>query len=253
MAMTWTIRLLAVAAGIGWLSTGLAGAAQPEGAPPKAGVVFVVGGVGGIDPIGPTARRALPAAGVTHEVRDFVWTHGKGRWLRDLQDIRHVIARADELADQVRRIKEADPERPIFLIGHSGGGGLVLAVAEVLPPGTLERVILLSAAISPEYDLRPALRATRREIISFSSELDCLILGWGTTQFGTIDRVYGPSAGMIGFTVPAALDPEDRALYSRLVQVAWKPAMVLQNYGGLHSSTGTPAFLMRQVAPWLKP
>jgi pimeloyl-ACP methyl ester carboxylesterase len=220
---------------------------------PKPGVVFVVGGIGGIDPIGPLARLALPLAGVRHEVHDFIWTHGTGRWLRDLQDTRHLLVRAEELADQVRRLKEADPERPVYLIGHSGGAGLVLAAAERLPDATLERIILLSAAVSPGYDLRPALRATRREMVSYHSDLDCFVLGWGTRQFGTVDRYYCSAAGLVGFAVPADLDNSDRDLYARLKQIAWKPEMILKSHGGLHSSPCMPGFLARQVAPWLQP
>jgi pimeloyl-ACP methyl ester carboxylesterase len=141
----------------------------------------------------------------------------------------------------------------VFLVGHSAGGALVLAAAERLPPGTLERVVLLSAAVSPVYDLRPALRATRCQIVSFHSWLDCLWLDLGTSRFGTVDRVYGPSAGNTGFVVPAGLDAEGEALYGRLVQLGWKPDMLLCSRGGLHHSTIMPVFLARHVAPLLKP
>src|SRR5262249_27658437 len=153
-------------------------------------------GVGGIDPLGTAAKWALRQSGVPHEVRDFVWTHGTGSLLKDLQDTQHLMCKADDLAIEVRKIKAEEPWRPVYLIGHSGGAGLVLATAERLPPDTLERVILLSAAVSPSYDLRPALLATKREIVSFHSHLDRFWLDWGTSQFGTIDRVYGPSAGL---------------------------------------------------------
>ncbi|HVS37388.1 MAG TPA: hypothetical protein VMS17_17635, partial [Gemmataceae bacterium] len=53
---------------------------------PKCGVLFVVGGVGGVDPLQRWAQVALPLAGVPHEIRIFEWTHGKLRPLRDLQD-----------------------------------------------------------------------------------------------------------------------------------------------------------------------
>jgi pimeloyl-ACP methyl ester carboxylesterase len=218
----------------------------------KPGVVFVVGGVGGIDFIGLSARLAFPGAGVQHEIQEFVWTHGTGRLLRDLQDTRHLMRKADELAERVRRVKEAEPDRPVYLIGHSGGGGLVLAAAERLPPGTLERVILLSAAVAPDYDLRPALRATRGEIVSFHSEIDYFWLGWGTSQFGTTDRYYGSAAGRVGFVVPENLSEKDRELYGRLVQKSWQPCLVLQHHGGLHVSTIMPDFLAKHVAPWLQ-
>src|SRR5262249_16638386 len=100
----------------------------------KPGVVFIIGGVGGLDLLGPSARWILPHTGVRHEVRDFVWTHGFGRVLKDLQDNRYLLKKAAELADEVRRVKAEDPDRPVYFIAKSGGSGLALAAAEMLPP-----------------------------------------------------------------------------------------------------------------------
>jgi pimeloyl-ACP methyl ester carboxylesterase len=240
---------------------GTGGLAQAGKAPPsakvpagyKAGVVFVVEGVGGFDVFGTSARWALPHAGVRHEIRDFVWTHGWGSVFKDLQDTRHMLRKAGELAEEIRSVKAATPERPVYVVAKSGGTGVALAAAEQLPPQTLERMILLSSAVSPTYDLRPALRATKYQIISFHSPFDQVILGWGTRQFGTIDRVRGPSAGLHGFVMPPDLPAGDRVLYDRLVQVRWHPAMLLEGHTGAHSGTSMPAFMAKEVAPWLKP
>jgi len=195
----------------------------------------------------------LPRAGVQHEIRDFVWTHGRGQLFRDLQDFRYLLRKADELAEQIRKVKQEDPERPIYVIGKSGGAELVLAAAERLPPATLERIILLSAAVSPRHDLRPALRATKKELVSYYSVCDRLVLGWGTSQFGTADRYYGASAGMDGFIVPDNLSPEDHALYARLVQIPWKPRMILEGHFGSHGGNSMPLWVKQELAPWLKP
>ena len=234
------------------LAVGLTGA-EPAAPAARPGIVLVVPGVGGIDFVGTAAQWALPRAGVPHEVREFVWTHGKGRILQDLQDTRHCREKADELAAEVLRLKADDPTRPIYLVGKSGGTGLVLAAAEQLPLAMVERIILLSAAVSPSYDLRPALRATRHEMVSFYSPYDRFVLSWGTRRFGTIDRFYGPSAGLQGFAVPAGLDAEDQALYRRLVQVRWTPGMIWEGYAGGHVGTSMPAFIAKEVAPWLMP
>src|SRR5205807_2603007 len=111
----------------------LCGAARADGP----GVVFVVGGVSGVDPLQAWAPVALPLAGVPHEVRVFEWTHGKFHMLRDLQDTRYLQERAAELTDQVRGVKAEDPSRPVFLMGHSAGAALVLETAGQLPPGTI--------------------------------------------------------------------------------------------------------------------
>src|SRR5438105_382905 len=169
----------------------------------RAGLVVVAGGVGGLDPLGMWAKLVLPWAGVPHEVRDFIWTTGFGNLVRDVQDTPNVMARADELAREVTRYKAEHPDCPVYLVGHSGGTGVVLAAAERLPPATVERIVLLSPAVSPGFDLRPALRATRGEIVSFHSPLDRFWRDWGTTHYGTIDRIHTPAAGVHGFVVPA--------------------------------------------------
>lgn len=237
-----------------FMSVALSAAAARAGEPAeevRPGVVFVVGGVGGVDPLQTWAPLTLPLAGVPHEIRVFEWTHGKFHMLRDLQDTRYLQDRAKELADQVLAVKAEDPSRPVYLMGHSAGAALVLEAAGRLPPATLERLIVLSAAVSPDYDVRPALRATRGEVVAFNCTLDRFMLFWGTTHFGTaIDRFYVPAAGMDGFRVPDNIDKEDRELYDRLVQSDWTPDMFLERRC-LHNSTCMPLFLGRQVTPWL--
>jgi pimeloyl-ACP methyl ester carboxylesterase len=244
---------LAVALSLVQIAFGQSSFGGPAEALPRAGVVLVVGGVGGLDPLNLFAPLTLPRSGVRHELRNFPWTHGKCLILRDLQDTRYLLARAAELAEEIRKIKSAEPDRPVYLMGHSAGAAVSLAAAEQLPPCTLERIILLSAAVSPDYDLQQALRATRREIISFNSCCDVFMLGFGTWQFGTADRVYGPAAGRSGFRPPSDLDADGRCLYSRLVQVNWRPADLLMFRGGSHNSTCMPVFLATSVAPWLLP
>jgi pimeloyl-ACP methyl ester carboxylesterase len=229
-------------------------ALAPRAAEPNiAGTVFVLGGVGGLDPLQACAPWALPRAGVPHRIEVFTWTHGKCRMLRDLQDARYALAQADRLAAAVREAQARDPRRPIYLIGHSAGAGIVLAAAEQLPPGSIERIILLAAAVSPTYDLRPALRATRREVVAFNSTYDRLCLDWCTSLFGTVDRVYGPAAGLDGFQEPADLDDEGRCLYQRLVQMPWRFEMLLQCTDGLHNGSCMPIYLAHRIAPWLMP
>jgi hypothetical protein len=226
--------------------------APPRFPAPPRGILIVVGGIGGFDTLPLSAQAFLPLAGVDHEIVNFVWTHGWGRLFRDLQDTKHVVSKANELAALIRTRREREPERRIFLVAKSGGAGLALLATERLPPATLDRLILLSAAVSPSYDLRPALRGIRGELVSYYSRNDQLILHWGTSTFGTIDRHYGVAAGLTGFVVPAGLGPADAALYRRLVQIPWKPRMLREGYAGTHSGTSAPAFLATEVAPWLK-
>jgi pimeloyl-ACP methyl ester carboxylesterase len=188
---------------------------------------------------------------VRQEIREFEWTHGKCRPLRDLQDSRYFEERAAELAALIREQAEREPNRPISLVGHSAGAGLVLRATELLSAGAVERVILLSPAVSPHYDLRPALKNTRGEIVSFNSTYDRFILDLGTSMFGTVDRYYEPAAGLDGFRLPADLSEADRKMYERLIQVPYRAQKLLEFQDGSHHGTTMPIFLAKQVAPWL--
>ncbi len=216
------------------------------------GIVFIVEGVGGFDATGKNLIEALRGAGVHHQVERFIWSHGKGRFLADLQDIDHVRSKGEEFARRLVRERTARPDRPIFVLARSGGSGIVLHGMECLPEKTIDRVIFLSAAVSPKYDLRQALRATKKEIVSFHSPIDQLVLNLGTRQFGTIDRQYSASAGLRGFQLPSGLDDEGKQLYARLVQVPWQPRMILDGNTGIHKGTSLRSFLAKDVAPWLK-
>ncbi len=217
------------------------------------GLVIIVEGIGGLDVIGKSADAVFNKVGLPHEVHHFNWTHGTGHFFRDLQDTQHVLKKADELAAFIKDYRARHPGRPIYVIGKSGGTGLVLFALQQLPANSVDRVILLSAAVSPTFDLRPALRATRREIVSFHSRNDRIWLGWGTTNFGTVDRYYGNSAGLTGFTVPEQLNEQDRQLYVRLIQVPFTDRMLREGTStGGHHSTSMPAFLGAEVLPWLR-
>ncbi len=119
-------RLLLVLAALA--RCGAARAQCPDAGPPP-GVVIVVGGVGGWDPLPGCTLLVCPLAGIGHQVYDFYWAHGWGRPFRDLMDTAHLIRKADELAELIVRCKEHVPERPIYVVAKSGGTGLALLAA----------------------------------------------------------------------------------------------------------------------------
>lgn len=230
------------------LSTSLCCFAQEK--PAKPGVIFVAGGAGNLVNLTAITRWAARQSKVPHEVREFEWQHGKGRLVRDIQDARHLIAKANELSQQILEYQVAHPDRPIYLIGKSTGAIIVLMAAEKVPISSLERIILLSPAVSPHYELAPAIHSTRAGIVSFHSPLDIAVLNWATTLVGTADRHYTSSAGLNGFVLPAAKTPAAYD-YERLTQIAWLPGHAWYGHLGGHMGNGMPLFLVFEVMPWL--
>jgi pimeloyl-ACP methyl ester carboxylesterase len=171
-----------------------------------------------------------------------------------LTDVANRDRQARLLADEIQRFRAAQPVYPAFLVAKSGGSGVVVKALELLDDESVETVVLLAPALSPGYDLTPALRAVRREIVVFWSPLDVFILGAGTRLLGTADRVRSVAAGMVGFHVPAPvhLEPERTGQYAKLRQIRWRPRMAATGYLGGHFGPDSPMFLRRYVVPLLR-
>jgi pimeloyl-ACP methyl ester carboxylesterase len=223
-------------------------AAWPPGTAPG-GLVLIADGIAGLDFCGTSLQYAVAWAGLPYEVRLVHWGHGFGRWYRDLTDTDRHREQAAGMVEAVCAFREQRPGCPVFLVGKSGGSGLVVRALEQLPEASVESAVLLASALSPRYDLSGALRAVRREIVSYYSPLDFVLLGAGTSLFGTIDRRHGPTGGLLGFTRPEAADP---VAYARLRQVCWRPAMARVGHLGGHVGPDTPWFLSRYVIPRLQ-
>lgn len=216
------------------------------------GLILMADGVGGLDSCGMALRHVVGAQRLPYEVRILPWGHGLGRWHADLTRTANRDAWAHRLAEEVRAFRAERPGAPVHLVGKSGGTGLVVKALEQLPERSVDSAILLAPALSPSYDLTRALQGIARELIVFWSPLDLVVLGAGTWVFGTIDRVHGVSAGLVGFRGPNRSDPASSAAYARLRQVRWGPRMAATGYLGGHIGPDLPAFLRKYVVPLLR-
>lgn len=214
-------------------------------------LVLVADGVGGFDLCGLGLQFASVHSGGSRVVRVHPWGHGPWRWFADLTDTRNRDRQAEAMAEEVRRFQADCPGSAVFLVGKSGGTGVVVRALESLEADQVEAAVLLAPALSPGYDLGRALRAVRREMVVHWSPLDAIILGLGTSLFGTIDRVWTPAAGLVKFRPPKRLDPAGREQYDKLRQVCWGPSMARVGYLGGHLGVDHPAFLRRYVVPVL--
>jgi pimeloyl-ACP methyl ester carboxylesterase len=217
------------------------------------GLVLTVGGVGGANLSGTGLRYVVAAERLPWAVDHFLWSHGVGRWYADLTDVTNRDLQAASLAEAIRRFRATHPGEPVFVVGKSGGAGIAVKALERLDPDNVERAILLAPAVSPRYDLAPALRAVRRELVVFWSPLDMIVLGAGTRMFGTIDRVRTVGAGLVGFSVPGPGEPDDqrKRQYAKLCQVRWRPRMARFGHLGGHFGSDHPRFLRECVVPLL--
>lgn len=216
------------------------------------GLVVVADGIGGLDLLATSLVRVAPEVGLPHAVCVHRWGHGFARWHADLTDVPHHRRMSGALVEQVETFRDRYPDAPVYLVGKSGGTGIVTWALEQLPEGAVERAVLLAPALSPRYDLSRALRAVGRDLTVFHSPLDLVLLGAGTGLFKTIDRVRSVGAGLVGFRPPIGADDETLALYGeKLRQVRWAPSMARVGYLGGHLGVDTPSFLRAYVAPLL--
>ncbi len=139
--------------------------------------------------------------------------------LRNLTDFPRNQRRAALLARQIMYWRAAHPTDHLSLVGVSGGAGIVLFAAADLPNDfTLDRIVLISGAVSPTFDLASAASRTQRGIFNYYSKGDSLVLNDGTSRHGTTDRKFVPSCGYCGFAKPANPD-----VTANLYQLEWKP------------------------------
>ena len=217
------------------------------------GLVLIADGVGGLDFCGTALEYLVSKATPPLDARTVRWGHGLGRWFADLSGVENHQKHAEETARDVTAFRREHPDGAIFLVGKSGGTAIVTRALELIPPGTVEAAVLLAPALSPEYDLAPALRAVRREIVVFWSPLDVFVLGIGTLVFGTVDRKHSVAAGMVGFRPDAMPNGGlDQSLRAKLTQIRWRPSMATTGNLGGHVGPDCPAFLRRYVVPLLR-
>jgi pimeloyl-ACP methyl ester carboxylesterase len=223
--------------------------AEPPPAPPV-GVAFVTNGSGGLATVSTALSQAAAETATPLRIETCVWSHGSGRYFIDHVNHANHLAHGRHLAARVMAYRQACRQHRIYLIGNSAGCAIVLAAAEMLPPESVERIILLAPSLCVAYDLRPALCTARSGIDVFHSSRDRVVLGMTTRIIGTADRCRGPAAGLHGFR-PVITCSDDAALYSKLRQHPWHFDVAWSGNHGGHYGNHKPGFLRAYVLPLL--
>lgn len=172
------------------------------------GMVYILPGIEGESQNNLNIRDGLIEAGTPYAVEIYKWgfpVPGLGLLVNQTNTPGNRKA-AKRLANTVVEYETEYPGRPVYLIGHSGGGGVAVftleALADMPNAKPVEGAFLVSSSISADYDLTKALTMTRRGIANFSNPDDTALLGVGTAVFGNVDGGHGDSAGRTGFTRP---------------------------------------------------
>lgn len=228
------------------------GLAETEG-PLDREVVFVLDGVGGFQLAPLALRRALrtPESAVGSVL--FRWqTAVPGEFLTDLMQLRRNRLMGLQLARRILAFRRCHPQTVLHLVAFSGGVGVAVFACEWLRGrGGLETFIMACPALSPEYNLAPALRSVVRSY-ALVSHRDWLILGIGTRVLGTMDRRFSRAAGYVGFRIPTNITSDQIGRYNRLRFIRWTPALKAVGHHGGHFAWARPPFLREHLLPLLR-
>ena len=203
-------------------------------------------GVGGYLACDRRMLAGLRDAGVAANIVVYDWTDNHPG-IDALQAYQRNQRQAKKIAGLLAAHAAADPDSPIYITSHSGGCGLAAWALQDLPPSVkVQTILMMAPALSPTFDLTPALRHIKGNLYVFSSPLDSVALFTGTRLFGTIDGVRTAAAGFGGFVQPPGADP---ILYRKLAQRPYESDWIKYDDFGGHVGAMSRAFAGAVLAP----
>jgi len=205
-------------------------------------------GIGGEMPVDRDLRDGLKEGGWKGPLTIYDWTENDPG-LDALRNHKRNMCEAAKISQMIEKRVRKDPQVRIMLTSHSGGTGLAVWALEKLPDEVkVQDLFLLASALSPSYDLGPALKHVRGHAYVFYSQGDAVVLGTGTKLFGTIDGVRCEAAGLIGFAAPKGAD---KTQYQKLVQKPYDEGWQVYGHFGNHIGCMSEAFADHVLAPIL--
>lgn len=206
------------------------------------GYTLVLPGVLGHTPYNSKLVRLLDQAPTAVELFD--WTAGVPLFKRrGLKRNEFNLKNVDQIVDRIIRYQHRYPDRPVRIFALCAGAGVACEALARLPhQHRIRTAVLLGPALSPDYDLRPALRGTTDGIDSFHSPLDIPVLMALTTVTGTVDGRHMPAAGAIGFGFGFDRMPQLR-------QHMYNPKMLTQGHFGGHFGWTATRFFEVNLLP----
>ena len=213
------------------------------------GYTIVLPGIDGPSIANSNIAQGIADSGLETAIEVHDWTTGVPLLLPlHLYTKRANQRKAKQLAGKIVAYQERYPGRPVHLVAQSGGCGVLLWTLESLPTNRkVTSTVMLSAAVSPTYDVRRALQHTEAGIWNYYSPLDVILLA-GTLVGGNIDGRWMPGAGAVGFW---SYSPESVGDGPRLHQIPFRPEMLLAGNLGGHWGPAKSPFARDYIAPVL--
>lgn len=210
------------------------------------GLVIVLTGIEGRSNLNEDIVNGLAKGNVNYAIKLEDWTTS---WIAlvNQETKERNMRKARAIATTIVNYRWAYPDRPVILVGQSGGAAMAVWITESLKGESVDGIILLAASLSHQYRLDQALANSERGIVNFYSGRDVVLLGFGTKVFRTMDGANSSCAGMLGFDVPARMPPAYRKLY----QIPWNSKMGEAGNHGLHLTSGSEAYVAEFVAPFV--
>jgi pimeloyl-ACP methyl ester carboxylesterase len=190
-----------------------------------------VPGMGGKMVIDRLLTSGLLEGGIEAKLEIFDWT-GEDRGPIALVQVARHETQSTLLAKKIEAYVRDNPNQQVIITCHSAGAGIVVWALEKLPDDVMiDDLVMISSALSPQYDLSKALRHVRHRAYAFNSSLDTLILSVGTKMLGTVDRVKGDAAGLNGYVMP---ETADKSQYAKLEQIPYDADWMRFDNNGEH-------------------
>ena len=179
--------------------------------------------------------------GVQHAIEVMPWGQP---WdaLTNLESLDRNRGWSEREAKRIAAYTDEHPDRPVTLIGYSSGAMIAIMVVESLPEQKhVDRVILMSATVSRDYDLTAMLENTRLSVIHYYSPAD-IFSEFVSLNLGATDRVFDLPGATVGFTIES----------DKLIQIPWSPEMrQYGNQGGHFDILFRTPFIRDFVGPWV--
>ena len=196
-------------------------------------------------------RQGIIQSGIGCDVEIYDWTKGPLMMVSNIGGDSREVTR---LIKSIANFKKTYPNRPLYLIGHSGGCRMTVRVLEQLDHQPLvDRAILLSPGMESSYEMNLALDGTRRGIVTYYSPLDFPISAPLTFARGLTKMSLHAPAATFGFVSPSTQPNKSGHVgQAPLIQLEYRADMLSTGNVGGHFGWTVPRFVAQYIVPWFR-